>query len=102
MRSRVVGSAASRRSGPQHPWPSWTGAVVIKVSLANVCGSDMHDRKGEQDFAEMGRALPLHTGHEHMGTIHKLGPGVTTDSNGEPLQEGERVIYRYFNPCMRC
>ena len=78
------------------------GAAVIKVAIANVCGSDMHYWKGEQDYARMGRPLPLNTGHEHMGTVHKLGAGVTTDSAGQPLQEGDRVIYRYFNPCGRC
>ena len=78
------------------------GAIVIKVAIANVCGSDMHYWKGEQDYAKMGRPLPLNTGHEHMGTVHKLGAGVTTDTAGQPLQEGDRVIYRYFNPCGRC
>src|SRR5919199_1858078 len=78
------------------------GAVVIKVAIANVCGSDMHYWKGEQDYEKMGRPLPLNTGHEHMGTVHKLGPGVTTDSTGIPLREGDRVVYRYFNPCGHC
>ena len=64
------------------------GAVVIKVSLANVCGSDMHYWKGEQDYAKMGRPLPLNTGHEHMGTVYKLGAGVTTDTAGEILTIG--------------
>ena len=78
------------------------GAAVIKVAIANVCGSDMHYWKGEQDMEKRGRQLPLNTGHEHMGTIHKLGAGVTTDSAGQPLREGDRVIYRYFLPCGRC
>ena len=74
------------------------GAVLIKVAIANVCGSDMHYWKGEQDMEKRGRKLPLNTGHEHMGTVHKLGAGVTTDSAGQPLREGDRVIYRYFLP----
>jgi D-arabinose 1-dehydrogenase-like Zn-dependent alcohol dehydrogenase len=78
------------------------GAVVIKIALANVCGSDMHYWKGEYDFAKRGRPLPLNTGHEHMGRVHRLGAGVTTDSTGKPLREGDRVIYRYFVPCGRC
>ena len=78
------------------------GAVIIKVAIANVCGSDMHYWKGEQDMEKRGRKLPLNTGHEHMGTIHKLGAGVTTDSAGQPLREGDRVIYRYFLPCGHC
>jgi len=31
-----------------------------------------------------------------------LGAGVQTDSTGEPLHEGDRIIYNYFFPCGRC
>jgi D-arabinose 1-dehydrogenase-like Zn-dependent alcohol dehydrogenase len=78
------------------------GAVVIRVTLANVCGSDMHYWKGELDLEKRGRPLPINPGHEHMGTVAKLGAGVRTDSAGQPLREGDRVIYRYFIPCGRC
>src|SRR5437879_5517602 len=56
------------------------GAALIKIALANVCGSDLHYWRGEQDYARMGRPLPLNTGHEHVGAIAKLGEGVTTDA----------------------
>src|SRR5207245_10372501 len=78
------------------------GAALIKVALANVCGSDLHYWRGEQDYARMGRPLPLNTGHEHVGRVAKLGSGVTTDSAGRPLAVGDRVAYRYFFPCGRC
>jgi D-arabinose 1-dehydrogenase-like Zn-dependent alcohol dehydrogenase len=78
------------------------GALLVKIAIANVCGSDMHYWKGEQDMEKRGRKLPINTGHEHMGTVAKLGAGVTTDSAGQPLREGDRVIYRYFLPCGRC
>ena len=74
------------------------GAMLIKIALANVCGSDMHYWRGEQDYVKMGRPLPLNTGHEHVGTVAKLGQGVTTDSTGQPLKVGDRVLYRYFCP----
>src|SRR5215831_6002616 len=61
------------------------GAMLVKIALANVCGSDMHYWRGEQDYAKMGRPLPLNTGHEHVGTVAKLGPGVSTDSAGHKL-----------------
>jgi D-arabinose 1-dehydrogenase-like Zn-dependent alcohol dehydrogenase len=77
-------------------------AVLIKIALTNVCGSDLHYWRGELDYAKMGRPLPLNTGHEHSGSIYKLGSGVTTDSAGKPLREGDRVVYRYFCPCGRC
>mgnify|MGYP003693732447 CR=1 FL=1 len=78
------------------------GAMLIKIALANVCGSDMHYWRGEQDYVKMGRPLPLNTGHEHVGTVAKLGQGVTADSMGQPLTIGDRVLYRYFCPCGRC
>ena len=78
------------------------GAALIKIALANVCGSDMHYWRGEQNYEKMGRPLPLNTGHEHVGTIARLGPGVTTDSAGQPLALGDRVLYRYFFPCGHC
>ena len=78
------------------------GAILIRIALANVCGSDMHYWRGEQNYEKMGRPLPLNTGHEHVGTVARLGPGVTTDSTGQPLQTGDRVLYRYFFPCGRC
>ena len=58
------------------------GAILIKIALANICGSDLHYWRGELDYRKMGRPLPLNTGHEHVGTVAKLGPGVTTDSTG--------------------
>src|SRR2546430_1052036 len=55
---------------------------------SDVCSSDL--------------PLPLNTGHEHVGTVAKLGPGVTTDWWGQPLKVGDRVAYRFFFPCGRC
>jgi threonine dehydrogenase-like Zn-dependent dehydrogenase len=78
------------------------GAILIKIALANICGSDLHYWRGELDYKKMGRPLPLNTGHEHVGTVAKLGPGVTTDSDGQPLKVGDRVAYRFFFPCGRC
>src|SRR5882724_13511605 len=78
------------------------GAALIKIALANVCGSDLHYWRGEQDYVKMGRPLPLNTGHEHVGTVAKLGAGVTADSTGHPPAGGDRVLYRYFFPCGRC
>src|SRR6185369_2227658 len=78
------------------------GAILVKVAMANVCGSDLHYWRGELDYVKMGRPLPLNTGHEHVGRVAKLGPGVTSDSAGRPLAVGDRVAYRFFFPCGRC
>ncbi len=78
------------------------GAALVKITLANVCGSDLHVWRGELDPEKRGRALPIHQGHEGTGRIASLGDGVITDSNGEPLQPGDRVVFAYFFPCGRC
>lgn len=74
------------------------GAILVKVSYANVCGSDLHWWRGENVIPERGRAL----GHEMAGRVLALGKGVDTDSTGKPLHEGDRIIYNYFFPCGRC
>jgi D-arabinose 1-dehydrogenase-like Zn-dependent alcohol dehydrogenase len=78
------------------------GAILVKVTLANVCGSDLHMWRGDIDIAALGSPMPAVFGHEMTGTVAQLGSGVTTDSTGQPLTVGDRVVYRYFNPCGRC
>ena len=74
------------------------GAVVIKVAIANVCGSDMHYWKGEQDYAKMGRPLPLNTGHEPNNTASRRGilkagfrlaGHIWRSGSGEPVFDGD-------------
>jgi threonine dehydrogenase-like Zn-dependent dehydrogenase len=78
------------------------GAVIVKVSLANVCGSDLHMWRGEFDLEKFGRPYPQILGHEMTGTVHALGEGLTQDTARQPLRLGDRVIFRYFHPCDRC
>ena len=76
------------------------GRVVIKVSMGGICGSDLHIWRGHSPmFAAMAGSV---AGHEMTGRVHALGAGVTTDSIGRPLKEGDRVAYAYFYPCHRC
>ena len=79
------------------------GAVLVKIQMANVCGSDLHIWRGEYDLSR-GEAEPYSRaiGHEMIGTVHRLGDGVSTDSAGRPLAVGDRVVYRYFVPCGTC
>jgi L-iditol 2-dehydrogenase len=79
------------------------GAILIKIAMANICGSDLHIWRGEYDVSR-GEPEPYSRsiGHEMIGTIFKLGDGVTTDCAGKPLAVGDRVVYRYFVPCGNC
>jgi D-arabinose 1-dehydrogenase-like Zn-dependent alcohol dehydrogenase len=78
------------------------GAILVKVTMANICGSDLHQWRGEIDLAASGVTLPAIIGHEMTGKVAGLGEGVSQDSAGEPLAVGDRVVYRYFIPCGRC
>jgi threonine dehydrogenase-like Zn-dependent dehydrogenase len=75
-------------------------AVLVRVALANVCGSDLHFWRGDAPLK-----LPTDGwifGHEMTGRVARLGARVKTDSLGRPLAEGDRVAYAYFYPCGRC
>jgi threonine dehydrogenase-like Zn-dependent dehydrogenase len=75
-------------------------AILVRVSLANVCGSDLHFWRGDAPLK-----LPADGwifGHEMTGRVARLGPRVKTDFLGRPLAEGDRVAYTYFYPCGRC
>ncbi len=79
------------------------GAILVKVRLANVCGSDLHAWRGEYDIT-LGHTEPfcLSIGHEMAGEVAELGDGVTGDSAGQPLAVGDRIVYQYFCPCGHC
>ncbi len=102
-KAAVLTTARGRFTIEEFPVPDpEPGAVLVKVALANVCGSDLHiwrgDLQQEAPFNPEGTIL----GHEMTGRVAALGPGVTRDSAGEPLREGDRVVYCYFNPCGTC
>jgi L-iditol 2-dehydrogenase len=78
------------------------GAILIRLTRAGVCGSDLHIWRGE--MKEVYGAIPkeLTFGHEMCGRVERLGRGVATDSLGAPIREGDRVTFCYFFPCGRC
>jgi len=79
------------------------GAILVKVQMANVCGSDLHIWRGEYDVYR-GQTEPfcLAIGHEMVGRIAALGEEVTHDWAGQPLAVGDRIAYQYFCPCGEC
>ncbi len=72
--------------------------ILVKVSLANICGSDLHFWRGEIPWL----VFPSILGHEMTGRVHQLGSEVSTDSTGQPLAVGDRVICTYTRPCGTC
>jgi propanol-preferring alcohol dehydrogenase len=60
------------------PTPGF-GAVRVKVSACGVCRTDLHIVDGELP----GINYPIVPGHEVVGRVDALGPGVTTVKIGE-------------------
>ena len=67
------------------------GEAIVKVSMTTICGTDVHILKGEYPV-EPGLTI----GHEPVGTIAELGPGVTG------YQIGQRVLAGAVSPCGQC
>jgi threonine dehydrogenase-like Zn-dependent dehydrogenase len=78
------------------------GAVLVRLTRAGVCGSDLHIWRGEMRAVYGATPRDLTFGHEMCGRVERLGAGVTLDSGGQPLREGDRVTFVYFFPCGRC
>jgi alcohol dehydrogenase len=72
------------------PQPGF-GEALIKITTTTICGTDVHILKGEYPVKP-----GLTIGHEPVGTIAALGPGVTDYS------PGQRVIAGAITPCGHC
>ena len=73
------------------------GAVVARVGLSGVCGTDVHLHHGQLPIP-----LPIVLGHEGVGRVWHLGEGVTTDFSGNPLREGDAIAWSSNIPCGQC
>ncbi len=73
------------------------GAVLVKVEMAGICGTDVHLWKGQLPIPR-----PIILGHETMGTVVRLGEGVEADWTGAPLREGDRVSWYAGRLCGQC
>jgi threonine dehydrogenase-like Zn-dependent dehydrogenase len=67
------------------------GEALLKVTQTTICGTDVHILKGEYPVKP-----GLTVGHEPVGRIEALGPGVTG------FAKGDRVIVGAITPCGQC
>lgn len=74
------------------------GGMLLHMIRANVCGTEVHVVGGGHPLIGPGCVL----GHEGVGRVERLGAGTSTDSAGDQLREGDRVVVTYFQACRRC
>lgn len=74
--------------------------MLVKIRRANICGSDLHMWRGQGPPMAPGMSRVL--GHEMMGEVYRLGKGETRDCLGQPVTEGDRIVFAYFVPCRTC
>ena len=105
---RIVGMpsqvSARQTAGPSEPFQKVTierrdlgpTDVLIKVSYAGICHSDIHT--GRDEWA--GTHFPLVPGHEVAGTVEKIGPEVTKFAVGDRVGVG--VLVNSCGECSAC
>jgi threonine dehydrogenase-like Zn-dependent dehydrogenase len=73
------------------------GAALVRVTLAGVCGTDVHLWHGQLPLS-----LPVILGHESAGIIERIGPGSLEDWTGKKLAVGQRVTWSSSIACGAC
>lgn len=68
------------------------GDAVVKLAKSTICGTDLHILKGDVPTVAPGRIL----GHEGLGTVESVGPGVAA------FRPGDRVIISCITACATC
>jgi alcohol dehydrogenase len=66
--------------------------AIVRITKTTICGTDLHILHGDVPSCEPGRIL----GHEGVGVIDAIGPGVTS------FKPGDRVIISCISACGRC
>jgi alcohol dehydrogenase len=68
------------------------GEAVIRITTTTICGTDVHIVRGEYPVRP-----GLIIGHEPVGVIDELGPGLE-----DTYEVGQRVIAGAITPCGQC
>jgi threonine dehydrogenase-like Zn-dependent dehydrogenase len=90
---------------PDHLEP---GAVIVKVEMAGICGTDKHAFDGDVTLyggteTEQDMVYPAVHGHENAGIVVEMnGKGTEIEYSGKDLKVGDRVTHCPNVICGRC
>lgn len=95
MKAAVVTALGQPLDIREHPVPRiGPGQVLVRVRASGVCHTDLHAAMGDWPVKPVAPVVP---GHEGVGEVAALGPGVTH------LKEGDRVGVPWLHTaCGRC
>lgn len=71
------------------------GGAIVQMDMAAVCGTDVHNVHLDST------PHPIIFGHENVAVLAMAGTGLDRDVLGQPLREGDRVLFRAA-PCGKC
>ncbi|USG66669.1 alcohol dehydrogenase AdhP [Brevibacillus ruminantium] len=95
MKAAVVNQFQEKLELKEVPIPEiGPGEVLVRIKACGVCHTDLHAAHGDWPVKPK---LPLIPGHEGVGTIEKVGDGVTS------LKVGDRVgVPWLYSACGEC
>ena len=70
--------------------------ILVKVEGCGVCGTDVHEWKGDP-FG----IIPVTLGHEGTGEIIAMGKNVKFDTAGNPMKVGDKIVTSVIS-CGEC
>ncbi len=90
----LVYQAPGQKALEERPIPEIAAPTdaIVKIVKTTICGTDLHILKGDVATCVAPRIL----GHEGVGVVAKVGPGVTT------FRPGDRVLISCISACGRC
>jgi len=90
----LIYSAVGKRALEDHPKPeiNLPTDAIVRITKTTICGTDLHILKGDLPSCKPGRIL----GHEGVGIIDEVGPGVTV------FKAGDHVLISCVSACGKC
>lgn len=90
----LVYRGPGKKALEDHPKPEIMAPTdaIVRITKTTICGTDLHILKGDVPTCEPGRIL----GHEGVGVIDQIGPGVTA------FKKGDRVLVSCISACGKC
>ena len=72
--------------------------VLIQIKKTAICGTDLHIYKWDE-WAKKTIPVPMHVGHEYVGTIAEVGKGVTGYKIGQRVSGEGHLVCNYCRNC---